>query len=615
MSQSTRPSAAVAEPRTLFEMLSHSVAQYSERPLFGTKDAQGWRWCTYREFAAAVDHLRGGLAKAGLVPGDHVALALPNGLDWALAAYAAFSYGAVIVPMYPTQSVEEWAFIINDCRARALYVGGADAQDKLLAVTGLCPSLQVGIDVDGADGKSQGFLTRGQLSATGQVHPVARVNVDPNDTACILYTSGTTGQPKGVVLSHDNFMSNIRAIQALVAVDKTDCSVSFLPWAHSFGQTGELHGMISMGAAVAMAESLDRLLANIAEIRPTILFAVPKIFNKLVHGVRAQMAGKPRVIKSLFASGLASAGKKQNGQRLPLGERLALKAADRLIFSKVRQKFGGRLRFAVSGGAPLAKEVGSFIEAIGITVYEGYGLTETSPVVAVNAPRAHRLGTVGRPVPGVEVRIDTAYGDNGRDGEIQVLGPNVMSGYYNRPEETAAVFTADGWFRTGDLGHFDSDGFLVITGRIKELYKLQNGKYISPAPLEEQLKLSPWIANVAVCGAGRPYNVALVVPDIQKLNAWAADQKITADSDEALSHDPRVKRLFDAEVDARSSNFKPHERIRRFVLVREDFTTSNGFLTPTMKLRRRRVEAAYGETIESLYGDDTREELTGAVKK
>jgi long-chain acyl-CoA synthetase len=306
---------------------------------------------------------------------------------------------------------------------------------------------------------------------------------------------------------------------------------------------------------------------------------VPKIFNRIYNGVQKQVADKPAFARKLFAAGMAAAKKKRGTEPLEAGEVMRLWAADRLIFSKIRKKFGGRLRFAVSGGAALAREVAEFIDALGIEVYEGYGLTETSPIVSANFPGSRKIGSVGKPIAGVRVAI-------AENGEIVVAGPNVMAGYHNRPEATAEVIDPDGTFRTGDMGMLDGDGFLFITGRIKEQYKLENGKYVVPSPLEEQLKLSPFILNAMIHGDNRPYNVALIVPDPQ-----AADGK----------DERELRELIAAEIKRCSAGFKGYEKVQEFAVIAEDFTQENGMLTPTLKLKRRNVLARWGEVIESLY--------------
>jgi long-chain acyl-CoA synthetase len=357
--------------------------------------------------------------------------------------------------------------------------------------------------------------------------------------------------------------------------------------------------MLSAGASTAFNDNIDRLLDDIAEVHPTMLIAVPRIFNKIHAGVRAQIAGRSRVIRSLFAAGLAASIRRRRGLRLTLRERIVRWLADRLVFAKVRARFGGRLKYAISASATLSLDVAEFIDGLGIDVYEGYGLTETSPVVSANRPGARKLGSIGRAIPGVTIRIDETRGSVPGQGEIVVYGPNVMKGYHARPEENAKAFTADGGLRTGDIGYVDPDGYLFITGRIKEQYKLENGKYVMPTPLEEQLALSPYITNVMLYGQDRPYNVALVAVDAAKIRAWAAEQGVPMNGELALI--PAVHDLIANELGRLSTGFRGYERPRAFVLTTDELTTENGMLTPTMKLKRRDVLKRYGDALDALY--------------
>jgi long-chain acyl-CoA synthetase len=423
----------------------------------------------------------------------------------------------------------------------------------------------------------------------------------PKDTAFLIYTSGTTGQPKGVILCHENVASNVSAIHLVFDLVREDRSLSFLPWAHSFGLTCELHTLLSMGASIGINSAVEKLIDELSEVQPTVLISVPRIFNRIYDGVQNQMSQKPAPIRKLFQAGLRVAAKRRDGQELTLGDKLTLGVADKLVFQKIRGRFGGRLRYALSGGAALARQVGEFIDNLGIMVYEGFGLTETSPVTNVNYPGSRKMGSVGKPLPGVRVVIDRSVTEDPLQGEIVIYGPNVMKGYHKRPEETAAVLMGDGGFRTGDMGMIDDDGFLFVTGRIKEQYKLENGKYVVPSPLEEGLKLSPFITNVYVHGDNRPYNVALVVPDQAVLLPWAKTQGLNAAEPEKLLKEPRVIDKFREELDSVSKGFKGYERVQKFTLVLEDFTTANGMLTPSLKLKRRKVIERWGSEIEALY--------------
>jgi long-chain acyl-CoA synthetase len=349
---------------------------------------------------------------------------------------------------------------------------------------------------------------------------------------------------------------------------------------------------------MAINDDVQNLVANFPSVKPTVLVAVPRIFNRIYDGINKQMADRPPALQKLFRAGLKAATKRSRGESLGFGESAALKLADALIFRKVRARLGGHLRFAVSGSAALSREVAEFVNALGIDVYEGYGLSETSPVVSSNYPGAQRIGSVGKPFPSVRVVIDKDATGDPVNGEIVVYGENVMQGYHNRPEENAQTFTADGGLRTGDMGHLDADGFLYITGRIKEQYKLENGKYSVPSPLEEELKLSPYIANIMLYGENKPYNVAVVVPDSGSLERWAKQQGQPVGD---AASNPRVKALLQSELDKYSEHFKSYERPRDLMVVLEDFTIENGILTPSLKIKRREVVKRYGAALEALY--------------
>jgi long-chain acyl-CoA synthetase len=579
----------------LVELYQQACARFADREMLGTKRAGAWRWITYRQFRNLVDDARGGLAALGVERGDRVAFIGDNSVEWAVAAYASYGLGAAFVPMYQSQRPKEWQFILGDCGARAVIVATEATFDVLHRLRGNLPALRHVISLVRSDGEASWR----SLLAAGSSQPVAAISPDPQSVAGFIYTSGTTGKPKGALLSHRNITSNIEAVHQLYQLTPHDRSLSFLPWAHSYGQTVELHSLLSWGASMAINDELPKLLANLAEIKPTLLVAVPRIFNRIYNTVTREIAGKPELTRKIIQHGLAQAVKRTRGEPLTPFDRLELALDDTLIFQKIRDKLGGRLRYAFTGSAPIAREVIEFIDALGIEVYEGYGLTETSPVVATNSPGLRKFGSVGRVLPGVQVKIDTSVTEDHKDGEIIVYGPNVMLGYHNRPEENEQTLMPDGGLRTGDLGHFDADGYLYIAGRIKEQYKLENGKYVMPSVLEEALKLSPFIVNVMIYGDGRPHNVALVVPDLQAVQAWAKTQGITL-PDDAVADGP-VRALIVSEVDRLSGDFRGFEKPRAVALVAEDFTIANGLLTPTLKLKRREVLARHRATIEALY--------------
>jgi len=578
--------------QTLVDIYHDSIRTFPDSPLFGTKRAGQWEWMTYLDFGKLTDGFRAGLSELGLVRGDRVVIIANNRPEWAVAAYACFGLGVAFVPIYEAQQPKDWEFIVRDCEARALIVATDAIAEKTKGFLDAIPSLEHIISLDPATATSAKVHAFSKLAAsTGKV---ATIKPEPKDTACFIYTSGTTGNPKGVILSHGNIASNVSAIHDVFPMSSMDRSLSFLPWAHVFGQTVELHGLFSMGASLAMAESVEKILDNLAETKPTLLFSVPRIFNKLYGAVQKQISSKPGFVQSMVKSALATRKKQRLGQEVSLGEGLVLALTDKVVFSKVRAKFGGNLKYAFSGGAAISTDVAEFIDGLGITVYEGYGLTETSPITTANWPNSRKIGSVGKAIPGVKVSISD-------EQEIVVHGPNVMVGYHNRKEENDAVFTTDGGFRTGDMGRIDDDGFLFITGRIKEQYKLENGKYVVPTPLEEQLKLSAYVANVMVYGDNKPFNVAVVAANMTAVQAWAAENGVSESGAEKLLANPKVRALFKSELEKYGEKFKGFEGVKDFALVPEDFTTENGMLTPSLKVKRKKVFETYQPLIESLY--------------
>ncbi len=586
----------------LVDMFEKSTKKYADRPLFGVKKDGAYRWITYREIAKEVDDFRSGLAALGVAPGDRVAVIADNRPEWAVGAYAVYGLGAQYVPMYEAQLPKEWEYILRDCGAKVLLVANAKIAEKtrpMLGKNGGVPTLEhiVEFGGQGEDGY-QSVLEKGRKEPKPSVQPKAE------DVCGFIYTSGTTGNPKGVLLTHRNITSNINAVHEIFPMSCEDVSLSFLPWAHSFGQTCELHCMLSYGASMGLAESVATIIDNLAEVRPTLLFSVPRIFNRIYDGVNKKMIEAGGLKLKLFNKMLAVAKERKNLAALGKSSffvNLQFKVLDKLVASKVRARFGGRLKYAFSGGAALSREVGEFIDNLGINVYEGYGLTETSPVATANSPLGRKIGSIGRAIPGVTIEIAPVDVAPEGQGEIIIYGPNVMKGYHNLPEETAQAFNDKGGFRSGDMGRVDADGFVYITGRVKEQYKLENGKYVAPAPLEEKLRLSPFIANIMIDGTNRPYNVAVIVPDFESLKKWAGDSGIAFSSNEELVAKPEVQKLFRAEVEKFGSEFKGFERPEKFVLATEDFTTDNNMLTPSLKVKRRNVMARYGDEIARLY--------------
>jgi len=594
----------------LITLLETAVKTYGPQPLFGTKRNGVWSWVSYADFSKLVDKLRAGLAGHGVGKGDRVAVVANNRVEWATGAYASYGLGAAYVPMYETQQEKEWKYILNDCGAKICLAATADIARRVRAMKGELPKLEQVICFEAPSAEPDSYEA---LLAEGDQKPVPAVKPEPKDIACYIYTSGTTGNPKGVLLSQSNLACNVSANLSVFDFLPTDRSLSFLPWAHAFGQTAELHTLIAAGASTGICEAIPKLVDNLAEVRPTVLMSVPNIFMRIYDGVRKQMADRPALIQRLFQTGIGAQGKLHKNQPVSFGERVALFIAKRIIFTKIVARFGGRLRFAVSGGAALPREVAEFVDALGITVYEGYGLTETSPVATCNTPAARKVGSVGKAIPGVTIKLDFEASGNTEEGEIIVYGHNVMQGYYNQPDESAKVFTPDGGFRTGDLGKLDADGFLYITGRIKELYKLDNGKYVAPAALEGKLQLSAYIAQALVFGSNKPFNVAVLVPNLPNLKEWAKGQGLDPSDVTALLANPKTRALIRGEVDAAGKAFKGFETIKDFYLAAEEFTVANDLLTPKLSMKRRNVVKRYEKELDALYAANAKGAKTAAA--
>jgi len=598
----SNPGGTVATEYTnLVELYESSVGRFAENPLFGTNRADGWSWVSYHDFGEQVDFARAGLAGLGIGSGDRVAMISDNCVEWAVGAYAVYGLGAAWVPMYEAQLSKEWQYIIGDSGAKVAVVADDGIRAQLEDHKDRLPALEHVVVINGEAGGDAitwaELLSRGAESSVDTVHP------DSGDLAGLIYTSGTTGNPKGVMLSHGNLTSNVNEFPDLFPITAEDRFASFLPWAHSFGQTVELHFLIAAGASAGLT-SARTLMDDLPEIKPTILVSVPAVYNRVYDGLKKMMAAKGGVTKTIFDRALANEKKRSDlaaQGRTTRWVEIQHGLYDKLVFSKVREGFGGRLKYSISGGAAINVEVAEFISALGMTVYEGYGLTETSPVASGNWPGSRRLGSVGKEIPGVRIEIDTDVTGDPAVGEIVIHGPNVMMGYYNLPAENESVFTGDHGFRSGDLGYKDEDGFIFIRGRIKEQYKLENGKYVVPSPIEEQLQLSGYITNIMVYGEQRPFNVAVIVPDMVALTKWAEKHGLSDLGEDALMKSEEVNGLYQREIDRLSSDIKSYEKVRGFVLEDEEFSPENGMLTPSLKVKRRAVMEKYGADIEKLY--------------
>ncbi|GAC1626048.1 MAG: AMP-dependent synthetase/ligase [Candidatus Acidiferrum sp.] len=563
-----------------------------------------WQSISSQEFLRRVAGLSQALTELGVKPGDRVGLFAPNCPEWHAADFAITGAGAVTVPVYFNESPERMAYILNHSGAKIVFVAGANQLQKLLASRSQIPQLEQIVVAEGGEQIPAEFLRYESLIAASGGAEIASyrmraAQVMSGQLASLIYTSGTTGEPKGVMLTHANFCSNVEdTCKEFDLKWETDLAVSFLPLAHVYGRTLD-YVYLFHGVGVAYVDVVEQVRQALVELRPSIIAAVPRFFEKIYARLMEQGAKTTGIKRKLFDWSIKvakqSAAWRCGEREATLSLRLQWRIADKLVFSKVRAGTGGNLRIVFSGGAPLSRELAEFFWALGIPIYQGYGLTETSPIITSNYPK-NRVGSSGRPIPNVEVRIAA-------DGEILAKGPCVMLGYYQRPEATKEVLTEDGWFSTGDIGYLDKDNYLFITDRKKDMLKTAAGKFIAPQPIENSLKTSPYILNVMIVGDKRKFVVALLVPNVATVTAGAAEQGIRFASNAELAAHPWVKSLLEAEVRRLTSNLAQYESIKRIAVLPEDFTFDNGALTFTMKLKRRVVEQHYREVIEALYAD------------
>lgn len=553
-------------------------------------------------WAAMAESIRSfglGLLALGLEPGERVAILAPNGPDWLYADLGILGCGGVCAPVYHTEGLDAIQHILNDSGCRLVFVQSPLQAVDIAEARAQTPGLQQIILLEG-EAPRPDILSREQFLAAGQkVAPerfAQRLAAGrEEDLASLVYTSGTTGPPKGVMLSHRNFLSNVAATAPLFPIGEQDTCLSFLPLSHVFERMAGYYLMLYRGTTIAYAESIDTVPANLAEIHPTLVISVPRLYEKMYARVMERALNGPWLRKQIFFLAL-NVGRKQvqlrlAGQPSGAGLKLALAIAKQLVFSKLQAHMGGKLGFFVSGGAPLGKEIAEFFLAAGIPIYEGYGLTETAPVVAANCPAAIRLGTVGRPIPGTQVRI-------AEDGEILVRGPGVFQGYWNNPEATAEAFT-DGWFKTGDIGVLDADGYLAITDRKKDIIVTAGGKNIAPQNLENLFKTDKYLANAMVYGDRKPYLTALLVPNLDNLEKYARYKKIDfIDRCDLVGH-PQILDLIRRRINALQREMPSYQTIKRFTLLSADF--GKDLVTPTLKIKRKLVSRHYQSVLEGMY--------------
>ena len=605
MTTTTTPGKTDLDLSTLSRQFVNIVRSFPKDSLLSYKKEGTYVPISTAEFRQRVMHFALGLKALGLEKGDKLVILADNSPDWIMTDYACLCLGLVTVPIYTTLMPEQVLYIINDSDAKAVVCAGPALWEKITPLKSRLPGVKHYIAVgseaapDWAVSRS-GVMDRGRALADSDPGFFERLALDikPEDLASIVYTSGTTGVPKGVILTHGNFASNINALASIVEFTVKDTNLSFLPLSHVLERMVTL-AFLSRGTSIAYAVSTETVAENLVEVKPTIMVSVPRLFEKIYAKIMDTILQGSGLKKKIFFWALG-VGKefgrlKLAGRKPGAGLKLKRRLAHKLVFAKILAKTGGRVRFFVSGGAPLSKDIAEFFFALGIWILEGYGLTESAPVIAVNTFEDIKFGTVGKPVPGVEVKIE-------RDGEIIARGPNIMRGYYKKPDETAEVLR-DGWLYTGDIGHLDKDGYLVITDRKKDLIITSGGKNIAPQPIENMLKQNPYIANAVIVGGTRKFISALIVPEFDKLEDYARTNGIVFRDRAELVRIPRIIDFLREEVDRITPFLASYEKVKKILVLERDFDIDAGEITPTLKVKRNIIEAKFKTLIDTLYSD------------
>jgi long-chain acyl-CoA synthetase len=588
-------------------MLEHSIQHYGSKPALAHKPKGGtYQDISYTELGESVDAFSKGLTALGVQKDDRVALLSENRPEWTITDFGSLKAGAVTVPMFSTLTAAQVGYILKDSGSKIICVSTSRQLEKVTAIRDEVPTLEQIIVFDRIEGECpEGviqFEAVCELDGDGQGIGVRNPSyASEDDIATIIYTSGTTGDPKGVMLTHANFISNLQACKSLIDISDADVLLSFLPLSHVFERLGGHYVPLFSGAKVAYAESTFTVAQNMREVAPTVMLSVPRLYetmhDRILRAVQEGSSLKQKIFHWGVSVGSSVSSAIQKGKKPSAILQLQQNIADKLVFAKLKAATGGRLRFFVSGGAALPQSIAEFFHAAGILILEGYGLTETSPVISMNHSAQWRFGTVGVPVPGVEVQI-------AEDGEILTRGPHVMKGYFNNESATAEVIDGEGWFHTGDIGIIDEDGFVKITDRKKNIIVLSNGKNVAPQPIESVLVQSPFINQIMLVGNERKNLAALIVPNFDALKAWGAENNVATDELATLLETREVQQFIQGEIRSRLTDFADFEQVRRFTLLDKEFSQEADEMTPTLKLKRNVIIARYGEAIEEMYPED-----------
>ncbi|MGB9906838.1 MAG: AMP-dependent synthetase/ligase [Candidatus Saccharicenans sp.] len=591
---------------TLAQLFLNTVKTYQKPDLMLYKKEGRYVPISTAEFEKRVIHLALALNHLGLRKGDKLIILSENRPEWVMTDFATICQGGLTVPIYTSLTATQAEYIIQDSDASVVVVSTAEQRAKVEAVRNNLTKVKHFITFE--EEEIPGFINLALLLEIGRKkeaeNPELFVElaqaIKPEDEASLIYTSGTTGYPKGVILTHHNFITNVKTCVALFDITSRDTVLSFLPLSHVLERM-VMFAYLYAGTTIGFAESIDTVAQNLLEVRPNIMVSVPRVFEKIyarvMDNVLTSSTLKRKIFFWAYRIGRKSAQKDLAGEKIPPLLKLKRKIAHKLVFSKIIERTGGRVRFFISGGAPLSKDIAEFFYALGLVIYEGYGLTETAPVLAVNRPGAIKFGTVGKPIPEVEIKIAP-------DGEILARGPNVMKGYYKKENETREAFEG-GWFHTGDIGHLDEDGFLVITDRKKDLIVTSGGKNVAPQPIENLLKTSPFISTVVVIGDKRRFISALVVPNFEKLEELARGRGLQFASRQELIRNPEIVAFIQEEIDRATAHMASYEKIKKIALLERELEIEKGEITPTLKVRRAAIENRYRELIDSLYREDS----------
>ncbi len=590
----------------LYRFLTEDYGKNMKRPVMMRKVDGEYKGISYSKFKEETDNFAFGLAALGIKKGDNIAIISENRPEWVYSDMAILALGAVDVPMYPSLTASSIEFILNNSESKGVIVSNKLQLNKIIKFKSVLRYLKFIIIMNEKDitPDEPSLYSFKDVQEMGIIyknnHPnylrESMRNVHENDLCTIIYTSGTTGEPKGVMLTHKNILSNVSSALESFPISSDDVFLSFLPLCHIFERMGGYYTGFSSGGMICYAESIETVSQNFIEVKPTILTSVPRLFermySKIIKNVESQSSAKQKIFYWALEIGKKAAIARKKGKLNPT---LAIqyKLADRLVFSKLKARTGGKMRFFISGGAALSSELGEFFEAIGLLIIEGYGLTESSPVIVANRMNDYKFGTVGKVFPGVEIKIAS-------DGEILARGPNIMKGYYKNKKETDEVLK-NGWLHTGDIGEFDKEGFLRITDRKKHLFKTTSGKYIAPTPIENLFLSSKYIDQFVLIGDRRMFLSALIVPDFEAIKEYADSHKINYSKVEDLSNDKVIKELIEKEMGKIQKSLANYEKIRKFTLLDRPFTLETGEITPSLKIKRKVVEELYSDKIEKMY--------------